>query len=208
MKDNKKISINLFLFVFLFYSFVILITDYITYAINPDYIISLIISFIIVFFVSFLLVKKKKILINKHFSKYDFAFFSLLFLIFIISFVYPDRTFDTINYHIYIQENPFGDKLFDDFFPARWINSYTYAFSDRFAYFFRYIFGYRVGILFNYFIITTIYYEVKKRNDNKFCFYPLYFNIINCRVDGLLLYRYYFYSVFIRVVLYNILLRL
>ena len=162
MKDNKKISVNLFLFVFLFYSFVILITDYITYAVKFNYITSVILSSIIMLFVSLLLVKKKKIIINKNFSKYDFVFMSLMFFIFIISFVYPDRTFDTINYHIYIQENPFGDKIFNDFFPARWINSYTYAFSDRFAYFFRYIFGYRVGILFNYFIITAIYYEVKK----------------------------------------------
>lgn len=163
MKKNsveKKISVNLSLLIFILYSFFILINDYFTFLTNLNYTTSLILSLMVVSITYYCF--RKKIKVIKNISKYDFIFCLLLFLFFIISIVYPDRTFDTFNYHLYLQEKPFGDKIFSDFFAAKNINSFTYAFTDRFSYLFRFFLGYRLGVLFNYFIIITIYFQSKK----------------------------------------------
>ncbi len=159
MKKNK-LEINLMLYIFLFFSLSVVLGDIITYLCNIDYIYAMIISFALCFIIIYLL--RYKISISNNFSKLDFIFFALLFILFVISIVYPDRTFDTFNYHLYLQENPFGDKIFSDFFPAKNLNSFTYAFTDRLFYFFRYICGYRLGVIFNYVTLMTIYYQSKK----------------------------------------------
>ncbi len=161
MKKNN-LTINIFLYIFLIISSIVLLNDYFTYFLKPNYIIGIIISSLIVITTSLLLVKKKVIELVKNISKYDIIFYLILSILFLLMFVYPDRTFDTMNYHLYLQEHPFGDKIYSDFFAAKNINSFTYAFTDRFAYLFRFILGYRLGIIFNYFTITTIYYINKK----------------------------------------------
>ena len=159
---KSSLKINLFLFIFLIISIIVLTNDYITYFFKVPYLIGLIISSFFVIIINILLVKKKIIGIHNNFSKYDIIFFIILLMLFLTMFVYPDRTFDTLNYHLYLQEHPFGDKIYGDFFASKNINSFTYAFTDRFAYLFRYFLGYRLGILFNYFTIITIYYIIKK----------------------------------------------
>lgn len=157
---NNKLKLNMFSFLLFIIFIITLLTDYLTYCLNANYFLSLIISVIICGICYFFL--RKKIEITNDFQKADVIFYTLLIGIFVITIVYPDISFDTINYHIYLQENPFGDKIFNDFFAGKNLNSFSYAFPDRIHYIFRYFLGYRFGVLCNYLVIITLYYQVKK----------------------------------------------
>lgn len=157
---NKNLTINIFMFVLLFLMLVTLGIDYLTYFFNANYLLSFCISLVFNFLVGYLLLKK--IQLKNAFEKVDFIFFIILLGIFLITIVYPDRTFDTFNYHLYLQENPFGDKIGFDFFAGKNLNSFTYAFPDRLFYIFRYFLGYRLGVILNYLIIIVLYYQVKE----------------------------------------------
>ena len=156
---NKNLTINIFMFFLLFLMLLTLEIDYLTYFFNTNYLLSFCLSLVFNTFVGCLLLKK--IQIKNTFEKVDFIFFIILLGIFLITIVYPDRTFDTFNYHLYLQENPFGDKIGFDFFAGKNLNSFTYAFPDRLFYVFRYFLGYRLGVILNYLIIITLYYQVK-----------------------------------------------
>ena len=158
--NKKAISINIFMFILFFLMLLTLGIDYITYFFNTSYIVSFFISLLFNFVLAYFLLKKVKI--KKDFSKLDLIFFSVLLLIMAFTIVYPDRAFDTYNYHLYLQENPFGDKIGLDFFAGKNLNSFTYAFPDRLFYIFRYFLGFRLGVLLNYLIIVTVYYQVKE----------------------------------------------
>ena len=157
---KKVLNINIFMFIFMFLMLLTLGIDYITYFFNTSYLLSFSASLIINIILSYLLLKKIKITIDL--TKKDLLFFIVLFFIFIITIVFPDRTFDSFNYHLYLQENPFGSKIGYDFFAGKNLNSYTYAFPDRIFYIFRFFLGYRLGVIFNYLLVTIIYINVKK----------------------------------------------
>ena len=157
---NKVLSVNIFMFILFIVMLITLGIDYCTYLFNAEYIISLFISLIFNAFVVYFLMKK--IQINTDIKKEDIIFFILLLGIFIITIVYPDRSFDTFNYHLYLQEHPFGDKIGFDFFAGKHLNSFTYALPDRMFYLFRYFLGYRLGVILNYLILITIYYQIKE----------------------------------------------
>ncbi len=156
----KKIEINIFSYLFIAFCFIILVNDYLTFFFNWNYFISLLISGVlslgIIHFVN------KKIQITKEFDKADWIFYILLFLVFAITIVFPDRMYDTLNYHLYSQVHPFNNLLTGDFFPSRNINSYTYSFTDRAFYPFRLVFGYRLGLIFNYLCLIVIYHQIKQ----------------------------------------------
>ena len=73
----------------------------------------------------------------------------------------PDTSFDTLNYHLYLQERPFSNNVSFNFFPARWINTFSLPLADRFLCFFRLVFGYRFGIMGNLIVMFLMYYQVK-----------------------------------------------
>lgn len=158
--DEKKIKINLFTYLILAIMLIVLLNDYITFIFNPSYIIGIVISFLAVSGILFGL--RKKIKIDISLKKEDVIFYMFLLAIMVITIPYPDRAFDTFNYHLYLQENPFGDKIFYDFFAGKNLNSFSYAFPDRIFYLFRYFLGYRLGVIFNYLLLIGIFYNVKK----------------------------------------------
>lgn len=156
---NNRWNINILMYIFINFMIMVLINDYLTYFISNKYIITIFISLLLV--ITLNLVLKKKIKITHIFSKSDIIFLILLFAVMVITIPYPDRCFDTNNYHLYLQENPFGNKIFGDFFAGKNLNSYSYAFPDRLFYFFRYFLGYRLGTILNYFILAIMYFQVK-----------------------------------------------
>src|SRR5574344_2017458 len=157
---SKKIEINILSLIFIYYMIFILIGDYASYFISLPYIISTLLSLLLS---SIIFVFTRKIWeISNDFSKYDIFFYIFIISIFIITIIYLDRSFDTMNYHLYIQEHPFNNKIFSDFFAGKNLNSFTYAFSDRMFYFIRCLVGYRLGTILNYFAIIIIYFETKK----------------------------------------------
>lgn len=162
--NNKKFDINIFMFIFFFLLLLTLGIDYISYFFKFKYLISFIISFILNIIISYFILKKVKI--NIDLKKQDLIFYFVLFLIFCITIVFPDRTFDTFNYHLYLQENPFGNKINFDYFAGKNLNSFSYAFPDRIFYVFRFLLGYRLGVILNYLIIINIFYQTKNILNN------------------------------------------
>lgn len=183
-KYHKKYQINLLFAILCLYTLVILFNDYICFLfkLSEIKIITYAFSLTIVFFIVLLLRKKISIKLEK-FNVYDIIFFILISLIYIIKFALPDKAFDTLNYHLYLQERPFYDNVLYNFFPSRWINTFSLPLGDRMHYFIRIILGYRLGNLFNYFILTVIYYQIKEilnifiKTDNKLLI-PIFSTII------------------------------
>jgi len=79
-----------------------------------------------------------------------------------ISFVkipLPDKSFDTLNYHLFLQENRFVDNINYNFFPNG-IQSFQFFLSDNIYYIFRYFLGYRLGTIINSLLLIVIAYQV------------------------------------------------
>lgn len=164
---KNKIKLDIFFFIIINLMIMVLINDYLTFFLDIDYLFSVLISGLMLVPINFFM--KDKISIYNNISKYDLIFYMILLCILVITLPYADRTFDTYNYHLYLQENPFGDKLFTDFFAGKNFNTYTYAFSDRLFYFFRYFLGYRLGVILNYFLLIILFYQVKRVFSEIFC---------------------------------------
>ncbi len=159
-KGNLKIDI--FFYAFLNIALLVLLNDYLTYFINTNYLVTIAVSGLALIGVNYFLIKKKKIELTKDIEKTDIFFFVLLLVLMAITIPYADRSFDTYNYHLYLQEHPFGDKLYFDLFAGKNLNTFTYAFADRLFYLFRYFLGYRLGTILNYFLLIVMYYQVKR----------------------------------------------
>ncbi len=161
--NNKKdhvIEMNIFFYILIIYILSILCCDYFTYLFSMNYWLSLFGGILISCFVAYLL--RKKIRIKNEFQKSDLIFFFLLGFILIITIVFPDKMFDSLNYHLLNQEQPFKDITGKYFFPSSNINSTTFALGDRLFYPLRLLFGYRLGLILNYLYIIIIYYQLKK----------------------------------------------
>ncbi len=160
MKKNNGFNLNIFTYGLLFLFITTLLNDYITFFVNINYFFTLLISMCFTSLMAYLL--RKKINITLDFHKSDIIFYTVLFLVFLVTFAYPDIAFDSINYHIYLQENPFGDKIFSDFFAGKNLNSFSYAFPDRIHYIFRSILGFRLGTICNYLVLIVLFYQTKE----------------------------------------------
>lgn len=154
-----KQEIRLEFLILVLYTIVILLADYLIYFLNLNYIVALIISTIVVIAL-FVLIKNKIKIINS-FEKQDIIFFVFLFFIMGITIVFPDKMFDSLNYHLLNQQIPFKDNT-SLFFPSSLINSTTFPLGDRLFFPFRIILGYRLGVIFNYYLLIVLYYQVKK----------------------------------------------
>lgn len=157
---KNKFKINIFSFLLIFLGILTVINDFYTYFLNTNYIVSVIISLVTTSVIAYVLRNNFKIYncINKE----DKIFYIFLVIVLLMHLPFADEMYDTINYHLYLQERPFTSKLFQDFFPGRYINTFTYAFSDRIFYLFRYFLGYRIGVILNYLLVIIIYYKIKE----------------------------------------------
>lgn len=153
---------NLCFFVLLVMFFQVIICDNIIYFLKFNYVVSNIIALIINIFVIFYLKKYKKIKLENNYCKYDLFFLILFGIITMVTIIIPDTFWDSYSYHIYLQDNLFVDKIYNDFFPGRTLTSFIYPIADRVFYMFRSILGFRLGTLPGYFLIVVMYYEIKK----------------------------------------------
>ena len=156
---KEKIKLNIATFILLIYTLFIVINDCLCFAFSKNssiifYILSLVICFGLCFFL-----RRKFKIVKLDFDKIDIVFLLFILSVFLVRFAIPDSSFDTLNYHLYSQERLFSNNTSYNFFPARWINTFSLPLADRMHYFFRYLFGYRLGILANLFCIIIIYYQ-------------------------------------------------
>ena len=155
-------KINIYFCIVFIISMIAFITDIILYIIGGKYLISLIISALIVINIFVYWIKKQKIEITIDFEKTDvFLFIGMFFITIFSGIVYPDFVYDTISYHEYLQKNPFMDKVNYDFFPGRIYCMGLFPVGDRMYYIIRYFFGYRFGATLSFFSTIVIFYQVK-----------------------------------------------
>lgn len=156
----KKINLCFFILIILLTQ--VVICDNLIYFFKANYIIGNIIAVLINAVIVTFLIKKKKIKVETNFHKFDLIFLAIIIIIMGLTIIYPDTFWDTYSYHLYLQENPFADKINDDFFPGRTLTSFVYPIADRVFYMFRALLGFRLGTFPGYFLIVVMYYQIKK----------------------------------------------
>lgn len=158
----KKLELNILSIFLLLLVFFVIVNDYLCFILKVNYsfvlyLISLIIT-VVAFYIS-----RKNISVKKvDFNKFDVIFYIIIAMVIGVRIAIPDSAFDTLNYHLYIQERLFSNNTSYNFFPARWINTFSLPLADRIHFLFRNIFGYRLGIMANIIILIIVYYQVKK----------------------------------------------
>ncbi len=110
----------------------------------------------------YFLLKKQIVRVTNEYCRWDMFFWGLLAVLCVLSIGFADKNWDTYSYHIYLQENPFTNKIYEDFFPGRTLTSFVYPLADRVFYLFRGMLGYRLGTLPSYLILIPMFYGVKK----------------------------------------------
>ena len=139
-----------------------LLADYLVFFFKIPYGISLALSFASI--AIFALIKRKYLMshISFNFQKTDILFFAILLIIFCHEIGAPLTGYDEANYHIYLQENAFTDKINFDYFAGKNLNAFLFPLGDRMFYIFRYLIGYRLGVILSYFVIICSYYQIKR----------------------------------------------
>lgn len=153
---------NIHFFILLVIVLTVAISDIFIYILKSNFIFTNLLVGICIIAYTYFLKKKKIIEFETNFSKIDLIFIVFLFIYLIASIVFPDLSWDTRSYHIYLQENVFEDKINEDFFAGRNLNSFLFALGDRVNYLFRIILGYRLGTIISYYLMLVLFYQVKK----------------------------------------------
>ena len=161
VESDKKINLNIHFFIIFFMICIAGLNDILIYTAHLDYSIGLIISSIINIIIFGNFIYRKKILLNSNFEKTDLILFIVWIIYSLTKIVFPDETYDTFSYHIYLQENPFIDKVNFDFFPGRIYCIFLFPLADRLHYIFRYLFGYRFGRIASFYTAIIVFYQLK-----------------------------------------------
>lgn len=163
-RDKKKqaIEIHLTLFLFVAYMMFVAIADIICFLFHQVPMIAAYIVSILTLLLLYWLIRKKIKIVKEDFSRVDIIFFMILIAVMALRIAIPDSSYDTLNYHLYLQENPFANNTTENYFPGRWVNTFSFPLADRMHYFFREILGYRLGMICNMLCLMVVYYQVKR----------------------------------------------
>jgi len=99
-----------------------------------------------------------------YFTKIDAGDWLILAIIALLTFwrlPFPDASFDTMHYHLFLQQSQFENYISDNFLPSG-IQTYSFSLGDRLFYFFRNIIGYRSGVLLNSLVLFLVYLQLKE----------------------------------------------
>jgi len=140
-------KINLCFFILLILCVQVILSDTMIYFLNLSYGIANIIASILNVLLVILFIRKKWVQVETNFNKCDIIFLTILLLIIAITIIFPDEFWDSYSYHIYLQEEPFADKIYDDFFPGRTLTTFVFPIADRIFNMFRQLLGFRLGTL-------------------------------------------------------------
>lgn len=160
-QDENRLEVNTLIFVYLVYIVFIWVHDILCFVINTNgNNITYIVSILIVSAISISSLKKIR-LKPPLFHAIDIIFILAIFSICALRIAIPDTSYDTMNYHIYMQERPFANNVSENFFPSSWVCSYSLPLADRMFFPFRRIFGYRLGPSFNALVLVLTFYQCK-----------------------------------------------
>lgn len=151
-------KINVHVFIFVLIAVIASFNDIIIYVFNLEYNLSLILSSIFIILLSIVFIKKNKLKVFNNFEKKDLLFLIPYLLMTSTLFLSCDQRLDTFNYHLYLQENPFIDKVnFDRLLSC----AFFFPLGDRMAYIFRLFLGYRIGMILSSYSLIVLFYQVK-----------------------------------------------
>lgn len=156
----KKISLSFFILLIFFVQ--VIITDTIIYFSGMRYIIANAIALVPNIALIIFLIRKKAIAIENNFNKWDIIFLAIMLIVTATTIIFPDEFWDSYSYHIYLQQDPFADKINDDYFPGRTLTSFVFPIADRIFCMFRSILGFRLGTLPGYLLLIVIFYQTKR----------------------------------------------
>ncbi len=162
-EENKITIYSTTFFMFLLYIIFILgteIADFVCYAagIRQGTLLSriLILTAMIVWLAAFLKsVQVKRISVNI----WAILFLILLFLFGAIAGVYPDVSYDTMNYHLFSQHAGFHNYFTEHFAKGRF-EIWGFRLGDRLFDIFRRLLGYRMGTMLNTLLMLILYLQI------------------------------------------------
>ena len=148
-------KINLCFFILLILCMQVILSDTMIYFVKLSYGIANIVASIVNLLLIIFFIRKRLIQIENNFNKYDIIFLTILLIITAITIIFPDEFWDSYSYHIYLQEEPFADKINEDFFPGRTLTTFVFPIADRIFNMFRQLLGFRLGTLPRIFNISS-----------------------------------------------------
>lgn len=163
METNNKIKLMPAFTFFIVYSLFLLNSDVLSLVLFyiglsdlnwMAVILSAIITLIVAFFF------RRNVLVQKHnLDAMGWIVIGLIILLGTIRGILPDTSCDVARAHIFFQQVGFEDNINDNAFPA----GYTFYFylSDKFAYYFRLLLGYRMGTLANAVSLIVAFLETR-----------------------------------------------
>lgn len=159
---KKGISLNWSMGVLAVIFMHVIFTDCLLYFMGMEYIMASIVAVMVDVILIVFLIKKKIVRVTNQYCRWDMIFLGILAAVCVLSIGFADKNWDTYSYHVYLQENPFTDKIYEDYFPGRTLTSFVYPIADRVFYMFRLVFGYRLGTLPSYLVLIPMFYGIKK----------------------------------------------
>lgn len=118
---------NVHFFIMLILSCIVALSDILIYSFGLNYIVTIVIGLILACILLFTF--RKKITVKSDFEVLDIVCFIIVSIKFIIMIMKVDNAWDTRNYHIYLQENPFIDKIHFDFFARKDYKYFSISFG-------------------------------------------------------------------------------
>ena len=156
-----KVKINNLIYLYVVFISVVGISDILNVIIKLDYLPSVVVSIMLIIMLNLFYLKKNVYLYKFNFNKLDILVVLVILLIAFLRIGIPDSSFDTVNYHLYLQSELGKDNIFESFFPSRIVNTHTWPLADRMFYIFRYALGYRMGTILNTLVVIMLYLQVK-----------------------------------------------
>ena len=97
-------------------------------------------------------------------DKIGWGVIGFFFFVTLLRLPIPDRSFDVVNYHLFLQNFGFENNLTYNYFPGN-LQTFTFPLGDRLFFIFRLLFGYRGGVLLNTFVLILLFFQVKELLD-------------------------------------------
>ena len=89
----------------------------------------------------------------------EFFFMALITVIYLMKAAFPDASIDGMYYHILLQEPKLRDMVGADVFSGHF-QGFGFPLPDRCFYFFRILFGYRLGTIWNLICVLVLYVQI------------------------------------------------
>ncbi len=79
----------------------------------------------------------------------------------IVRMALPDNSYDTLAYHLYLQQNTFKNNLLGNFFPCDF-RTFSFPLGDEALGLSRGLLGYRLGTVLNAMVIILLYFQIRQ----------------------------------------------